>query len=53
MIFAVIKKENKMTENKELSGGVFFKKKKKEKQFLPLMKGHAVTLQILFLLGIS
>ena len=24
-----------------------------EKQFLPLMKGHAVTLQILFLLGIS
>ena len=29
------------------------KKKKNQKQFLLLMKGHAVTLQILFLLGIS
>ena len=47
MIFAVKKQENKITE-----GLRTFQKcllEKKDEQFLLLMKGHAVTLQILFL----
>ena len=47
MIFAVKKQKNKITEGL----GTFQKcpLEKKDEQFLLLMKGHAVTLQILFL----
>ena len=47
MIFAVKKQENKITEGL----GTFQKclLEKKDEQFLLLIKGHAVTLQILFL----
>ena len=52
MIFAVKKQENKITEGLKFSRSIFLKKKK-DKQFLLLMKGHAVMLQILHLRGIS
>ena len=48
MIFAVKKQENKITEGLKFSRSIFLKKKK-DKQFLLLMKGDAVMPQILFL----
>ena len=48
MIFAVKKQENKITEGLRTFQKCLLEKKKDE-QFLLLIKGHAVTLQILFL----
>ena len=52
MIFAVKGQANKITEGLRTFQKCLLEKKK-DTQFLLLMKGHAVTLQILFLLGIS
>ena len=52
MIFAVKKQANKVTKGLRTFFKCFHEKKKINK-FLLIMKGHAVTLQILFLRGIS
>ena len=52
MIFAVKKQANKITEGLRTFQKCLLEKKK-DKQFLLLMKGRTATLQILFLRGIS
>ena len=52
MIFAVKRQANKVTKGLRTFFKCFHEKKKINK-FLLIMKGHAVTLQILFLRGIS